>query len=139
MHRPADPKRLFRTQDGQTVNPLVNPKDSRSHAVARVTSAPVRQGEGEIRARHAWPADGEGRLILEKSQVLAEDHSVTDFIGVKELAALTGFAPKTIYFQHSTQHGALVPILSKLGRKLGAWRGDYETWRNRQRKLQPGS
>lgn len=74
-----------------------------------------------------------------KSQVLAEDHSVSDFIGVKELAALTGFAPKTIYFQHSTQHGALVPILSKLGRKLGAWRGDYETWRNKQRKLQPDS
>ena len=73
------------------------------------------------------------------SQVLAEDHSVSDFIGVKELAALTGFAPKTIYFQHSTQHGALVPILSKLGRKLGAWRGDYEAWRNKQRKLQSDS
>ena len=72
-------------------------------------------------------------------RVLAEDHSVSDFIGVKELATLTGFAPKTIYFQHSTQHGALVPILSKLGRKLGAWRGDYETWRNKQRKLQPDS
>lgn len=121
------------------MNPLVQPKDCRRHAVAQVTLAPVKQGEGEIRARHAWPGDGEVRLILEKSQVSAEDHSVTDFIGVKELAALTGFAPKTIYFQHSTQHGALVPILSKLGRKLGAWRGDYETWRNRQRKLEPDS
>ena len=74
-----------------------------------------------------------------RPRALAEEHSVSDFIGVKELAALTGFAPKTIYFQHSTQHGALVPILSKLGRKLGAWRGDYETWRNKQRKLQPDS
>lgn len=121
------------------MNRSVQPKDCGRHAIVEVTSAPVRQGDGEIRARHAWPGDGEGRLVLEKSQVLAEDHSVTDFIGVKELAALTGFAPKTIYFQHSTQHGALVPILSKLGRKLGAWRDDYETWRNGQRKLQPGS
>lgn len=58
-----------------------------------------------------------------------------DFIGVTELAELTGFAPRTIYFQHSTQHGALVPILSKLGRKLGAWRHDYEVWRDGQQKL----
>jgi hypothetical protein len=84
-------------------------------------------------------AVSEGPLKTYNSQTLAEDHCVSDFIGVKELAALTGFAPKTIYFQHSTQHGALVPILSKLGRKLGAWRGDYETWRNKQRKLQSDS
>jgi hypothetical protein len=28
---------------------------------------------------------------------------LSDFIGVKELSALTGFTPKTMYFQHSTQ------------------------------------
>jgi hypothetical protein len=61
--------------------------------------------------------------------------NLSDFIGVKELSALTGFTPKTIYFQNSTRHGALVPILSKLGRKLGAWREDYEAWRAQQRKL----
>ena len=59
----------------------------------------------------------------------------TDFIPVAELARLTGFELRSVYHQHSTQHGPLVPILSKLGRKLGAWRADYEIWRDRQLKL----
>ena len=88
---------------------------------------------------HPHGSEGSEPSFRAKTKDVSHFTSVSDFIGVKELAALTGFAPKTIYFQHSTQHGALVPILSKLGRKLGAWRGDYETWRNKQRKLQPDS
>jgi predicted DNA-binding transcriptional regulator AlpA len=60
---------------------------------------------------------------------------MSDFIGADELAQLTGFTVKTIYHQHCTRRGALVPILSKLGRRLGAWREDYETWRAKQLKL----
>jgi predicted DNA-binding transcriptional regulator AlpA len=59
----------------------------------------------------------------------------TDFFSAAELAELTGFTVKTIYHQHSTQTGALVPILSKLGRRLGAWREDYDAWRAQQRRL----
>jgi predicted DNA-binding transcriptional regulator AlpA len=58
-----------------------------------------------------------------------------DFISVAELALLTGFTKRTIYFQHSTQTGALAPILSKLGRRLGAWKNDYEQWKTAQYKL----
>jgi len=59
----------------------------------------------------------------------------TDFLSVVQLAELTGFTPKTIYHQNSTRHGALVPILCKLGRRLGAWRADYAAWVAQQRKL----
>lgn len=58
-----------------------------------------------------------------------------DFISVAELALLTGFTKKTIYFQHSTQTGALAPILSKLGRRLGCWKNDYDQWKAAQYKL----
>ena len=60
---------------------------------------------------------------------------MNDFISAAELAELTGFTVKTIYHQHSTQNGALVPILAKLGRRLGAWREDYDVWRAQQRRL----
>jgi predicted DNA-binding transcriptional regulator AlpA len=59
----------------------------------------------------------------------------TDFLSAAELAELTGFTVKTIYHRHSTQTGALAPILSKLGRRLGAWREDYDAWRAQQRRL----
>ena len=62
-----------------------------------------------------------------------------DFISAAELAELTGFTLKTVYHQHSTQTGALVPILSKLGRRLGAWREDYDAWRAQQRRLPDAS
>ena len=61
--------------------------------------------------------------------------SVNDFIPATELAQLTGFAIKSIYHQHCTRRGALVPILSKMGSRLGCWRADYNTWKASQRKL----
>lgn len=60
---------------------------------------------------------------------------MSDFINARELSRLTGFTLKTIYHQSSTQHGALVPILTKLGSRLGAWREDYDAWRATQRKV----
>lgn len=58
-----------------------------------------------------------------------------DFLPVPELAKLTGFAAKGIYNQHSSGTGPLVPILAKVGGRLGAWRADYEIWRDSQRRL----
>lgn len=59
----------------------------------------------------------------------------SDFIRAQELARLTPFELKTIYNQHSTQTGALAPILVKVGGRLGAWRADYEAWRDSQRRF----
>jgi hypothetical protein len=61
----------------------------------------------------------------------------SDFLPVVELAKLTPFKPKGIYNQHSSGTGPLVPILTKVGGRLGAWRADYELWRDSQRRLKP--
>ncbi len=58
-----------------------------------------------------------------------------DFLPVPELARLTGFGRKAIYNQHCAGKGPLVPILTKLGGRLGAWREDYEAWKVSQRKF----
>ena len=60
---------------------------------------------------------------------------VNDFIPVRELAQLTGYKLRSIYVQSSTRRGPLVPILSKMGAKLGCWRADYDAWRTSQRKI----
>ena len=63
---------------------------------------------------------------------------MTDFIDARELARLTGLSVKGLYNQRSTGVGPLAPILTKLGnRKLGAWRLDYEAWRDAQLRLKP--
>jgi predicted DNA-binding transcriptional regulator AlpA len=59
----------------------------------------------------------------------------SDFIAVTELAQLTGFERKSLYNWHSTGTGPLAPIMTKVGGRLGAWRADYESWRDAQRKL----
>jgi len=63
---------------------------------------------------------------------------MADFIVAAELAELTGIRLKTLYNQNSSGTGPLAGILCKLGnKKLGAWRSDYEQWRDAQLKLKP--
>jgi len=49
-----------------------------------------------------------------------------DFIGAAELGSLTGFSLSGLYSMHATGRGALAPILTKLGSRIGVWRLDYE-------------
>ncbi len=63
----------------------------------------------------------------------------SDFITAAELASLTGFQLKSVYNWHSSNSGPLASILVKVGGRLGAWRADYETWRDSQRRLQSPS
>jgi hypothetical protein len=53
-----------------------------------------------------------------------------DFIFDNELAQLTGATTESIQHQYYSGTGALVPILSKVGRRVGAWREEYDTWRS---------
>lgn len=62
---------------------------------------------------------------------------MSDWIPSNELTELTGVPRRTLYNQHSTRTGALAPILTKFGGRLGAWRADYEVWKDAQRKLKP--
>jgi len=59
-----------------------------------------------------------------------------DFLPAIELERLTGVAVKTQYNVHYYGKGPLVEILTKCGGRLGAWRADYEIWRDSQRRLQ---
>ena len=52
-----------------------------------------------------------------------------------ELKALTGFSAASVRTQHSTQRGALVPILTKFGNALGVWEADWHELANSQRKF----
>jgi hypothetical protein len=52
-----------------------------------------------------------------------------------DLEALTGFSPQSVRTQHSTGRGALVPILSKFGDRLGVWSADWDAFTDAQRKL----
>ena len=52
-----------------------------------------------------------------------------------ELEALTGFTPVSVRTQHCTQRGALVPILTKFGDRLGVWSADWEALTRLQRRL----
>lgn len=54
-----------------------------------------------------------------------------------ELQALTGFTADSVRTQHSTGRGALVPILTKFGERLGVWEADWDTFVASQRKLRP--
>jgi hypothetical protein len=58
-----------------------------------------------------------------------------EFMPVEEIAARSGFKAKSLYNQFSEQRGALIPILTKFGGRLGAWREDWETFKASQRKL----
>lgn len=42
-----------------------------------------------------------------------------------ELEDLTGFTPDAVRTQSSTGRGALVPILTKFGNRLGVWEADW--------------
>jgi predicted DNA-binding transcriptional regulator AlpA len=61
--------------------------------------------------------------------------SKSDFLPLRELAELTGLRPRTLYNQHHRGDGALSPILTKFGGRLGAWRSDWECWLASQRRL----
>ena len=62
--------------------------------------------------------------------------SKSDFIrAVPELVQLSGFAPQTIYNMHYYQRGALWPILTKFGGRLGVWREDWERFKALQMRL----
>lgn len=71
-----------------------------------------------------------------KAELLASA-VVADFIPVARLAELQALDRKSIYNQHSSRRGALVPILVKVGGRLGCWREDYECWKSQQRRLKP--
>lgn len=60
-----------------------------------------------------------------------------DFIPIVQLSQLTGFAPGSLYNQHSSGVGPVAPILTKLGHRVGAWRQDYQQWVVSQRRLSP--
>jgi predicted DNA-binding transcriptional regulator AlpA len=61
----------------------------------------------------------------------------SDFIPASELAKLIGVSRKTILNSRCSGTGPLTPILTKVGGRLGAWRADYEQWRDSQRRLKP--
>ena len=61
----------------------------------------------------------------------------SDFVGVAELAVLTGLRRSTLYDQHHTKRGALAPILVKFGNRVGSWRLDYERFVASQLRLTP--
>ena len=52
-----------------------------------------------------------------------------------ELEALTGFTPGAVRTQHCTGRGALVPVLTKFGDRLGIWEPDWHELVQRSRKL----
>jgi hypothetical protein len=52
-----------------------------------------------------------------------------------ELEAITRFSPSSVRTQHSTGRGALVPVLTKFGDRLGVWSSDWDAFVNSQRKL----
>jgi hypothetical protein len=56
-----------------------------------------------------------------------------------ELKALTGFTVHSVRTQHSTGRGALVPILTKFGDRLGVWEADWHEFASSQRKLGRGA
>ena len=60
-----------------------------------------------------------------------------DFLTATELAKLIGVQRKTVYAWSSSGTGPLVSILVKVGGRLGAWRSDYQLWRDAQLKLKP--
>jgi hypothetical protein len=60
-----------------------------------------------------------------------------DFISAKELSNLTGYALNSLYNAHQKGSGPLSSILTKFGRKLGCWRGNYDQLVASQRRLQP--
>jgi hypothetical protein len=63
------------------------------------------------------------------------NHAAEDFYTVQKIAALTGYAVKSLYNQHAAGVGPLGNLLTKVGGKLLMSRADYEAWRDRQRKL----
>jgi hypothetical protein len=58
-----------------------------------------------------------------------------DFMPLVELARLLGYSPNAVYAQWANQVGVLVPILTKLGGKVGCWREDYESFKRSRRRL----
>jgi hypothetical protein len=59
----------------------------------------------------------------------------SDFIGTEELSQLSTYTVNAIYAQYARKSGALFPILTKLGSRLGCWRADYEAFKRSQRRL----
>jgi hypothetical protein len=52
-----------------------------------------------------------------------------------ELHALTGFTAHSVRTQHCTGRGALVPILTKFGDRIGVWEADWHALADSKRKL----
>jgi predicted DNA-binding transcriptional regulator AlpA len=61
----------------------------------------------------------------------------SDFIDAADLARLLGCSVRGLYNAHRDKSGPFAPILTKLGKRVGAWRADYEEWREAQRKFKP--
>ena len=51
------------------------------------------------------------------------------------LRALSGYTPQYVREQHSSGRGPLVPILTKLGNRLGVWSLDWDEFAASQRCL----
>jgi hypothetical protein len=62
-----------------------------------------------------------------------------DFLPLAILSQLTGYATSGLRNQHYSGKGPLAGILTRLGSKVGAWRPDYEAWRDAQRRLKSAS
>ena len=68
---------------------------------------------------------------------IVDDLSKLTVLEAAELSKLTGLAVKTIYNQRGRckDRGALAPILTKLGGRVGCWRADYDVFVASQRRL----
>jgi hypothetical protein len=60
---------------------------------------------------------------------------MADFMRLPELAESSGLAPRSIKNMFYAQKGALHPILTKFGGRLGCWRADWEKFKAAQLKL----
>jgi hypothetical protein len=60
---------------------------------------------------------------------------ISDFMPVEEIAQKFSLSRNTVYAQWATQVGALVPLLTKLGGRVGCWRDDYKAFVQSRRRL----
>jgi hypothetical protein len=58
-----------------------------------------------------------------------------EFMELAELSEASSFALNCLRNQHTSGRGALAPILTRFGGKLGAWRSDWEALVASQRRL----
>ncbi len=58
-----------------------------------------------------------------------------DLLSVKEVAARSGLARKSLYNQHSTASGPFGKLLFRVGGRLVMTSADYAEWLRRQHRL----